>query len=44
LPPPEILQLLRQMESALEIDPQLVAFVASHLDDCQSAAVGHQVS
>ncbi|PKN11725.1 MAG: phosphodiesterase [Deltaproteobacteria bacterium HGW-Deltaproteobacteria-4] len=41
LPPPEILQLLRQMERDLEIDPQLVDFVASHLDGCQSAAVGH---
>lgn len=44
LSPPEILQLLRQMESALEIDPQLVDFVGNRLDDCQSAAVGHQVS
>ena len=42
LPPGEILSLLRQMESALEIDPQLVDFVASHLDGCQQAAVGQQ--
>lgn len=44
LAPAEILQMLRQMESALEIDPQLVDFVARHLDDCQSAAVGPQGS
>lgn len=37
----EILRLLRQMESDLEIDPQLVDFVASHLDGCQRAAVGN---
>lgn len=36
----EILRLLRQMESDLEIDPLLVDFVASHLDGCQRAAVG----
>lgn len=42
LPPTEILSLLRQMESALELDPQLVSFVASCLDDCQQAAVGHK--
>lgn len=41
LPPSEILQLLRQMENSLEIDPKLVNFVASHLDGCQRAAVGH---
>lgn len=41
LPAPEILHLLRQMEGTLEIDPQLVDFVASHLDGCQQAAVGH---
>jgi putative nucleotidyltransferase with HDIG domain len=36
----EILQLLRQMQGALEIDPLLVDFVAGHLDGCQRAAVG----
>lgn len=38
----EILQLLRQMQGALEIDPQLVDFVASHLDGCQRAAVDRE--
>lgn len=38
----EILALLRQMESHLEVDPQLVDFVACHLDDCQLAAIGSQ--
>jgi putative nucleotidyltransferase with HDIG domain len=36
----EILQLLRQMESAGEIESRLVDFVAGHLDGCQRAAVG----
>lgn len=41
LPASEILLLLRQMESDLEIDPRLVEFVASHLDTCQRFAVGN---
>ena len=43
LPPGEILSLLRQLESDFEVDPQLVDFVASHLDGCQRAAVGASV-
>ena len=35
-----IIALLRQMQEALEVDPQLVDFVARHLEECHQAAVG----
>lgn len=40
LPPTEILDLLRAKASAREVDPQMVNFIANHLDACQLAAVG----
>jgi putative nucleotidyltransferase with HDIG domain len=41
LPAAEILCLLRQMQTDLEVDPLMVDFVALHLDGCHQAAVGH---
>jgi len=41
LPAAEILLILRQMQSDLEVDPSLIDFVALHLDDCHRAAIEH---
>lgn len=40
LSPAEILLELRQMQADQEVDPQLVDFVAQHLEQCHRAALG----
>ena len=40
LPANENLSILRQMQAEFEVDPQLVDFVADHLDNCHQAATG----
>jgi len=41
LPATEILALLRRMQADREVDPGMVDFVATHLDQCHEAATGH---
>lgn len=41
LPAAEILLILRQMQTDLEVDPSLIDFVSLHLDDCHRAAIEH---
>lgn len=40
LPAATILSLLRQMQADLEVDPQLIEFVAQNLDACHQATIG----